>query len=142
MFMGARRSGWGARRGIVLAQALLFLLSLASEARVQIYAIGIRDRLLVNGTPPAKTNRMAMQLLASIADVTGGRLFAIRDPKMLEDATAKLASNLHSQYLIGYYPRKLVKNGRWRKLKVRVARSKGSPRLIVYARTGYYAPGK
>jgi Ca-activated chloride channel family protein len=35
-----------------------------------------------------------------------------------------------------------MRDGRWRKIKVRLKPPKGLPPLNVYSRTGYYAPNK
>lgn len=113
------------------------VLSLVKEAGVQIYAIGILD-----GIPKSKANRMGLQLLATITDVTGGRTFPIRNPKGIQVAAVKLATELRNQYLIAYRPSDLVHDGRWRKISVRVAPPKNSRRLRVYAKTGYYAPAQ
>lgn len=111
------------------------VLSLVREAGVQIYAMGILD-----GLPKSKANRMGLQLLATMTDVTGGRTFPIRGSKAIGEAAARLATELRSQYLIAYRPNNLLHDGRWRRIKVRVVPPQNSPRLRVYAKTGYYAP--
>jgi Ca-activated chloride channel family protein len=118
------------------------VLSLVREAGVQVYAMGIADRVLLKGTPAAKADRMGMQLLASITDVTGGRVFRIRNLTMMGYTGAKLATELRNQYLIAYRPNHLVRDGGWRRIKVRVNPPQSSRGLSVYAKAGYYAPAE
>jgi len=47
---------------------------------------------------------------------------------------------LRNQYVIGYRPKNPVRDGKWRKIKVKLLPPKGLPPLRVYAKTGYYAP--
>ena len=41
-----------------------------------------------------------------------------------------------------YKPSNLVRDGRWRRIKIKLAPPRGLPPLQVYARTGYYAPAQ
>jgi Ca-activated chloride channel family protein len=50
------------------------------------------------------------------------------------------ATKLRNQYIIGYRPHPLARDGKWRKVKMKVNPPAGLPPLTVYARTGYYAP--
>lgn len=109
--------------------------SLVKEADVQIYAIGVFD--LFPSTPEEK-NGPAM--LASITDVTGGRTFTISSPNDLADVATKIGIELRNQYVLGYRPTNPQRDGKWRKIKVKLAPPKGLPPLQVYAKTGYYAP--
>jgi Ca-activated chloride channel family protein len=50
---------------------------------------------------------------------------------------------LRNQYVLGYRPSNAEHDGSWRKIKIRVDHlPKGFPPLNVYAKTGYYAPGR
>ncbi|MGH9530855.1 MAG: VWA domain-containing protein [Terriglobales bacterium] len=109
--------------------------SLVKEADVQIYAIGVFD--LFPSTPEEK-NGPAM--LASITDVTGGRTFTISSPNDLADVATKIGIELRNQYVLGYRPTNPQRDGKWRKIKVKLAPPKGLPPLQVYAKSGYYAP--
>jgi Ca-activated chloride channel family protein len=42
--------------------------------------------------------------------------------------------------VIGYRPEDSRKDGKWRKVKIRLDPPPGLPALTVHARTGYYAP--
>src|SRR3954467_3965515 len=111
------------------------LKSVVKEADVQIYSIGIFD--------PAATDPeeiMGPAVLSDISDITGGRLFRIDDVNDLADTATKIGIELRNQYMIGYRPTNPIKDGNWRKIKVKLAPPKGLPPLHVYAKAGYYAP--
>jgi Ca-activated chloride channel family protein len=105
------------------------------EADVEIYSIGIFDPYA-----PTPEERTGPQLLEDISDVTGGRMFKVDDIDELGDIAEKISTELRNQYVIGYRPEDLTRDGKWRKVKVKVNPPPGLPPLTVYARTGYYAP--
>jgi len=109
--------------------------SVVKEADVMIYAIGIYDRYA-----SAIEERLGPELLSDIAELTGGRAFTIDNPNDLGDVATKIGVELRNQYVLGYRPSKVVRDGKWRKIKVKLLPPKGLPPLRVYARTGYYAP--
>ena len=111
--------------------------SLVKEADVMIYAIGIYDRYA-----SATEERLGPQLLSDITELTGGRAFTIDNPNDLGDVATKIGVELRNQYVLGYRPTKVVRDGKWRKIKVKLLPPKGLPPLRVYARTGYYAPAE
>ncbi len=111
--------------------------SLVKEADVMIYAIGIYDRYA-----SAVEERLGPQLLSDITELTGGRAFTIDNPNDLADVATKIGVELRNQYVLGYRPAKVVRDGKWRKIKVKLLPPKGLPPLRVYARTGYYAPAE
>jgi Ca-activated chloride channel family protein len=79
-------------------------------------------------------------LLAELAEVSGGRMFSVEDSNELPDIAEKISIELRNQYVLGYKPSNLIRDGRWRRIKVKLSPPKGLPPLQVYARTGYYAP--
>jgi Ca-activated chloride channel family protein len=109
--------------------------SMVREADVQIYAIGLYDRDFKTAE-----EREGPQLLTEISDVTGGRTFAIGSPNELADVATKIGIELRNQYVLGYRPTNPTRDGKWRKIKVKLNPPKGLPPLHVYAKTGYYAP--
>ena len=111
--------------------------ALVKEADVMIYAIGIYDRYA-----SAVEERLGPQLLSDITELTGGRAFTIDNPNDLADVATKIGVELRNQYVLGYRPTKVVRDGKWRKIKVKLLPPKGLPPLKVYARTGYYAPAE
>jgi Ca-activated chloride channel family protein len=109
--------------------------SLVKEADVMVYAIGIYDRYF-----QSEEERLGPALLGEISELTGGRAFTVENPNDLADVAAKIGIELRNQYVLGYRPSKGVRDGKWRKIKVKLLPPKGLPPLRVYARTGYYAP--
>jgi Ca-activated chloride channel homolog len=105
------------------------------ESDVEIYSIGIFDPYA-----PTPEERSGPQLLEDLSDSTGGRLFRVDDVDEMSDIAEKISTELRNQYVIGYKPKDLSKDGKWRKVRVKVNPPPGLPPLSVYARTGYYAP--
>ena len=105
------------------------------ESDVEIYSIGIFDPYA-----PTPEERTGPQLLDDISSATGGRLFRVDDVDEMSDIAEKISTELRNQYVIGYRPTDMSKDGKWRKVKVKVNPPPGLPPLTVYARTGYYAP--
>jgi Ca-activated chloride channel family protein len=105
------------------------------EADVEIYSIGIFDPYA-----PTPEERTGPQLLDEVSTATGGRMFRVDDVDEMSDIAEKISTELRNQYVIGYRPKNLSRDGKWRKVKVKVNPPPGLPPLTVYARTGYYAP--
>ncbi len=112
--------------------------NLVKESDVEIYAIGIFEPLSSRDRTPEEA--AGPSLLASLANMTGGRMFSVEDPDELPDIAEKISIELRNQYVIGYKPSNLVEDGRWRRIQVKLNPPRGLPPLQVYARTGYYAP--
>jgi Ca-activated chloride channel family protein len=109
--------------------------ALVKEADVMVYAIGIYDRYF-----QSQEEQLGPQLLGEVAELTGGRAFTVENPNDLADVATKIGVELRNQYVLGYRPSKGVRDGKWRKIKVKLLPPKGLPPLRVYARTGYFAP--
>jgi Ca-activated chloride channel family protein len=108
------------------------------ESDVEIYVVGVFEPLTSRARTPEEAGGPSM--LAGLAEVSGGRMFSVEDPNELPDIAEKISIELRNQYVIGYHPSNLVRDGRWRRIKVKLNPPKGLPPLQVYARTGYYAP--
>lgn len=109
--------------------------SAVKEADVQIYSIGIFD-------PEAATveERNGPLLLNDISGETGGRLFRVDDLSEMADIATRISAELRNEYVIGYKTNNAKLDGKWRKVKVKLAPPPGLPQLTVHARNGYYAP--
>ena len=57
----------------------------------------------------------------------------------LEDICVKIALELKNQYVLGYSSTNPAKDGRWRKIKLKLNPPRGLPALSVRSKTGYYA---
>ncbi len=111
--------------------------SMVREADVQVYAVGIFDP-----NPSTTEEQTGPLTLAAITDVTGGRTFTIDNANDLADVTTKIGIELRNQYVLGYRPKRAARDGKWRKIKVKLVPPKGLPPLTVYNKTGYYAPSE
>jgi Ca-activated chloride channel family protein len=58
----------------------------------------------------------------------------------MADIATKISAELRNQYVLGYRSDDAKRDGKWRKLKVKLVPPEGLPQLTVHARTGYYAP--
>ena len=105
------------------------------ESDVEIYSIGIFDPYA-----PTTEERMGPLLLNDLSEETGGRMFRVDDLADMGDIAIKISTELRNQYVIGYHPKNLQRDGKWRKVKVKLVPPQGLPPLTVHARTGYYAP--
>jgi Ca-activated chloride channel family protein len=105
------------------------------ESDVEIYSIGIFDPYAA--TPEERTGPL---LLNELCEETGGRLFRVDDVSEMSDIAEKISTELRNQYVVGYTPRNMNRDGKWRKVKVKLNPPSGLPPLTVHARTGYYAP--
>jgi Ca-activated chloride channel family protein len=107
------------------------------ESDIQIYSIGIFDTYA-----PTTEEEMGPLLLTDICEMTGGRMFRVSDLGDLGDIASRISAELRNQYVIGYRPSDLKKDGSWRKLRVRLVPPPGLPNLTVHFRQGYYAPSQ
>lgn len=105
------------------------------ESDVQIYAIGIFDQYA-----PTVEEKEGPALLTDICEMTGGRMFRVTDVNELGDIASRISAELRNEYVVGYKPTDLKKDGQWRKLKVKLNPPPGLPPLMVHNRQGYYAP--
>jgi Ca-activated chloride channel family protein len=114
--------------------------NLVREADVQIYAIGIFE-------PVSARSRSAEELagpglLSEIAEQTGGRHFPVENLNDLPDVAAKIGIELRNQYVIGYVPNNTTRDGKYRRVQVKINQPRGLPPLRPFWRQGYYAPAQ
>jgi len=108
------------------------------EADVQIYAIGIYEQAASRSRTPEELS--GPSLLAEISEQTGGRHFAVDNLSELPDVAAKIGIELRNQYVLGYSPKNTARDGKYRRIQVRLVKTTGLPPLKAAFRTGYYAP--
>jgi Ca-activated chloride channel homolog len=85
---------------------------------------------------PGFNNQRSAAVLKSFAEKSGGRFVATPGGPALRDAFASIAEELGHQYTIAYRPPNLIRDGKWRKLNVKISRSD----LVVRTRKAYRAP--
>jgi len=77
--------------------------------------------------------RMAEQYLSNLAAYTGGRIYLADSMGNLNDAFARIASELREFYSLGYYPKEEATPGKKKKIKVKVSQTG----LVVRSRDSY-----
>jgi Ca-activated chloride channel family protein len=108
------------------------------ESDVQIYAIGIFESMASRRRTPEELSGPG--LLNDITEETGGRHFAVDNLAELPDVAAKIGIELRNQYLLGYSPKNTTRDGKYRRVLVKLEKTAGLPPLKAMFRTGYYAP--
>lgn len=108
------------------------------ESEVQVYGLGIFEPFASRGRAPEEM--AGPSLLADLAELTGGRSFTVDNLRELPNFAARVAVELRSQYILGYEPTKTARDGKWRKIKVKVSPPKELRGLEARTRAGYYAP--
>ena len=105
------------------------------EADVQIYAVGIHE-------PRMRTQEefFGASLLTEIAEITGGRHFDVNYLSDLSDIARKIGRELRNVYVLGYKPTNSTRDGKWRKIQVKLVPPRGLPPLQSFSKSGYYAP--
>ncbi len=109
------------------------------EADVQIYAIGIFESGGFGGTVE---ERMGPGLLTDMTEQTGGRHFALANLGELPDVAEKIGLELRNEYVLGYRPKNEARDGKFRKVEVKLVKVEKLPKLKSRARGGYYAPAQ
>ncbi len=101
----------------------------AHQNNVIVYAIG----LLGEEQPEAAAR--AKKQLEALTLATGGRAWFPSDINAIAVITPEIAHEIRNQYVIGYTPTDLTKDGKFRSIRVEV----NVPGATVRTRSGYYA---
>jgi Ca-activated chloride channel homolog len=120
---------------------------LVREADVQIYAMGVFEPVLSFGLGKAgaaaglgAAEISGPKLLSEIADQTGGRALAASSLRDLPGIAERIGIELRNQYVLAYSPINKNRDGKYRKVQVKVDQPKALPALKARWRAGYYAP--
>jgi Ca-activated chloride channel family protein len=111
--------------------------NLVRESDVEMFSIGIFDAYAAT-----TEERNGPLLLHDLSEETGGQLFRVDDISDMTDIATKISAELRNQYVLGYKPSDAKRDGKWRKVKVKLVPPAGLPPLTVHARSGYYAPAQ
>ena len=114
--------------------------NLIREADVQIYAIGIFEPVSARGRSAEEMGGPG--LLTEVAEQTGGRHFPIENINELPDVAAKISIELRNQYVLGFSSLNQERDGKYRRVQVKLIQPKGLPPLKPAWRQGYYAPAQ
>jgi VWFA-related protein len=114
--------------------------NLVKEADVQIYAIGIYEPMAARGRTPEEAS--GQSVMTEIAEQTGGRQYSVDNVNELPDVAAKIGTELRNQYVLGYSPGNPERDGKYRRVQVKLVQPRGLPPLRAFWRQGYYAPSQ
>lgn len=112
--------------------------SIATQARVIeaahqnntiVYAIGLL------GEEKAESAARAGKQLEAMTQATGGRSWFVSDVNAIAAITPEIAHEIRNQYIVGYTPTDLNKDGKFRTIRVET----DVPGATVRTRAGYYA---
>lgn len=124
---------------------------LVREADVQVYAMGVFEPTLSFGLSSALSGGSSRlgtaeldgpRLLSAIADQTGGRALAATNLRDLPGIAERIGIELRNQYVLAYSPQNPSRDGKYRKIEVKLQQPKGLPPLKARWRLGYYAPAE
>ncbi len=111
------------------------VLELAKRSEVAIYAIGLKDGNGPRGRAAGGFNESDF-VLKQFAQETGGKAFFPTSADELSGIYGAVADELAAQYTVGYASRNPRRDGRWRRVVVRVER----PNTLARTKQGYYGP--
>jgi len=114
--------------------------SLVREADVQIYAMGVFETYFLPRL--TKEEISGPRLLAELAEQTGGRAFSATDSNDLPNVAGRIGIELRNQYVLAYSPKNQSKDGKYRRVEVKVKQPVGLTSVKVRWRLGYYAPSQ
>ncbi len=111
------------------------VLELARKTEINIYAISLRPNRPQDRTRQAFSQ--AEYLLTALTRDTGGRVFFPNSLSELDSVYDRIAEELRTQYSLGYVSSNRRKDGKWRRIVVRIP---SRDELQVRHKLGYYAP--
>jgi Ca-activated chloride channel homolog len=111
------------------------VVELAKKSEINVYAISIRSNRAADRERLAFSQ--AVHFLTSMAQETGGQVHFPNSLSELDAVYDRIAEELRTQYSIGYVSSNKRRDGKWRRIVVRVPEREGT---IVRHRLGYYAP--
>jgi len=111
------------------------VLELAKKSEINIYAIRLRESRASDRQRQAFSQ--AEYLVNALARETGGRAFFPSSIGELDSVYDRIAEELRTLYSVGYVSSNMRRDGKWRRIVVRVPEREG---LTVRHKLGYYAP--
>ena len=100
------------------------------RANAMIFAVNMGDQ------QPANKDLVAAGILRNLSEKSGGRYVDTPGGQTLRDAFGQIVEELGQQYTIAYRPTNRARDGKWRKIEIKVSRSDAKVRT----RPGYKAP--
>lgn len=108
------------------------VLEQAKRSETAIYAIGLKSKDYLTTKGYNEADYVLRQLTAQ----TGGRVFFPTAVEELPGIYRQISEELSSQYALGYSSRNAKRDGRWRRIVVRITR----PGVLARTKQGYYGP--
>lgn len=114
------------------------LVDLAEQSAVLIYTVGMVESagFLDRFVPRGAWRRD----LEKLSNVTGARAHFPRNLDECTKTMKEIAREVGHQYRVGYYPRDVARDGKWRSVRVVIKTTSGQTAITARTRLGYYAP--
>jgi Ca-activated chloride channel family protein len=107
------------------------------ESDVLMYSMGIFDRDYLINHP--EEERKGPGLLNELSTQTGGKLFQVDQLADLPEIGERIGTALRNQYLLGYSSHNTERDGKYRRVQVKLESGNSEPRFRTAYRQGYYA---
>jgi len=103
--------------------------AMVQESEVQIYAMGIFSAFNLT-----VEDAQGKKLLRHISEATGGRAVFLSSPEKLPEVATAFSRELRSQYVLGYRPANLKRDGKLHRITVKVTTALAHPVQVYYKR--------
>jgi Ca-activated chloride channel homolog len=115
------------------------VLQLANESGIVLYTILLLDQVDARQLNDYRTSKFSQALfvMRSFAEATGGLTFLTSNASDLQGIYGTIATELAQQYTLGYISKNANRDGRFRRIAVRVI---NHPGVRTRTRSGYQAP--
>lgn len=110
------------------------------ESDVQLFAMGVFDPDEAARRTTEEKNGPA--LLEQLAEQSGGRHYPVTRLQDLPAISTRVSNDLRNEYLLGYYPTRMTRDGKYHQIKVKLSVSGALHDLRTYYRRGYHAPSE
>src|SRR5689334_3960096 len=108
------------------------VMNLLRATDVTVYAVGFLEH------QPGSIRSEQRVRLTQMAQETGGEAIFPQSMKEIEDAYDRVVAGIRAQYTIGYTSTNTARDGRWRRVEVKVTGAGRDRRVLM--RKGYFAP--
>jgi Ca-activated chloride channel homolog len=111
------------------------LLELARKTEINVYCIALRQKR--TSTQSANKFSQAAYLMTTLSQDTGGQVFFPNSLSELDAVYDRIAEELRTQYSLGYVSNNGRRDGKWRRIVVRVPTRED---ILIRHKLGYFAP--
>ena len=111
---------------------------LVRQADVQVYSMGVFEPYPLLALSAAEIS--GPKLLKQLSEQTGGRAFSASSAAELPAIAGRIGIELRNQYVLAYVPSNHKRDGKFRRVEVKVAEQPGVAALKARWRLGYYSP--